>query len=334
MRLGRAWVFLAALLLALVGCAGERAAPKVVVVPAPTREAGSPLEWRYVSLEKRLVLPTATVVPTPTRRPTPVMVRMEAVLEAAAPAPVEERAPETRGCVEHYRDLLAGAGPRPVLGAEVAWRLSEELVGSRPECLEEGWSPELGLEVQCGGSAVGGVGVARGLLRFGGQTNRARLGPTGRDEYGNVLVHFRRLPLVDGAGCWYYQASRDTWGWRVLGGESGVWLPEFPGCEARVREGVSRGMLADLGVLHVARVLDGVRREHSAECGDPMWGSYPRRGGYAECGVQAETGVTEDGTMVVNWHERHPALGGVLCWVRPAGAQGWEDHPPVPGGVG
>ena len=324
-RLARVWVGLV-LLVALSGCTVERAAPERVVVRAPTREAASSAGWRYVPQGERLELPTATVPVPPTRRVMPVVERRGAVVESVPATLVAEPGSETRGCEEHYRDLLGEQGPRPVFGAEVAWRLSEELLEARPECLEEGWAPELGLEVQCQGPVVGGLSVSEGLLRYEGQTNRPRLGPTGRDQYGNVLLHFRRLPLTDGPGCWYYQVSRDTWGWQVMGGASGVAVPEFPACEAMVRERVTRGMLADLGTLHVARVVDEVRREHGAECGSGLWRSYPRRAGYSDCGIEADTGVTEDGAMVVNWHERQPALGGVVCWIFRAGGDGWEEY--------
>ena len=312
----------------------EREVIRVTVEPRPTP---APLgEWRYVLAGQALEMSAA---PSPTPAPTRVLrvlpTRVPGVTSSVDPPAGEgdldagvEVGPLS--CRDRYRLLLLEHAPGEPLGAEVAWGLSERLLEFRPECGAQGWAPEFGFGRACRSPKVAGVLVSGDLLRFEGPTNRAVAGPTGRDGDGNVLVQFARMPLGERGGCWYYEARTWRWAWAVDGGAMGqamgVDLPGFPGCESLLEAELSAYLddgETEFLPVDAARAIDAVRTGSPGGCGTPLWGLYPRVSGWEGCGPGADTGVQEDGSLVVNWQELHPASDGSVCWMLEPGG-GWR----------
>ena len=310
------------------GGGGEPGEPLVWpgVAPGPVV---TPAEWRYVEPGGRLAFPTPTAAPAPTVRPT-LAVRevLRRVAPTRSPLVLKFGVEGQMSCEDEYRRMLIGYEGRAPFGAEVAERLSEELTAGRPGCVEEGWVPEFGLERVCLSTVVGGLKLSYGFLRAGGRLNTPTTLSTRRDESGNILVHFERLPLREESGCWYYAASQQAWGWVVAGVVGGVDRPAFPVCEGRLREVLAGLEDAEVGPLEVARAIDLVKKELAGECGTELWEVYPRGMAHGACEVEEDTGRWEEG-LVVNWHPEHPAGGGAVCWVLSEGE--WRESFPVEG---
>ena len=135
--------------------------------------------------------------PTPAPRPAVLDLRSFEPGPAPAPSPAPEFAreplsfwagrgidPVSLSCRDRYREMLIAHGGRTPFGPEVAQSLSEELLSNRPECLEEGWSPEFGLERVCVRDTVGGVRIRPGLIHSAGVWSPAQAVGTGRDGAG------------------------------------------------------------------------------------------------------------------------------------------------------
>ena len=346
-RSARAALFalLAAAALFLASCGGDEPAPVHVPAP-PSRVPVDASVFRYVSGEDRLVFPTATPVPTPTPRP---FLDLRFIDPSPAPEPSPEPGfvrepvsfwagrdidPVSLSCRDRYREMLMAYDGRIPFGPEAARALSEELVSNRPECLEEGWSPEFDLGRVCVRDTVGGVRIRPGLIHSAGAWSPAQAVGTGRDGEGNILLHFKKLPLKDGRGCWYYLAGRRSWSWFAVGEGGGVDPRIFPECDALLRARLLGGLSPDLGPLDVARAIDEVRAVRGGGCPVGQWSLYPRSSGYGFCGIEAPTGLSADGSLVLNWQIGHPASGGALCWVWKPGGEGWREYyPPEEAGV-
>ena len=328
-------------LVLLVSSCGGRDEPAPVDFPAPP--APVPFDasvFRYVSGGDRLVFPTGAPAPAPTLRPT-LDLRPAARPPTPAPSPTpgfvrepvsfwagRDVDPVALSCRDRYREMLIAHDGRVPFGPEVAQRLSEELVSNRPDCLEEGWSPEFGLERVCVRNTVGGVRIRPGLIYSSGVWSGAQAVGTGRDRGGNILVHFRKLPLRDTRGCWYYLAGGRSWSWFAAGSGGGVDPSVFPECDALLRARLLDGLFPGLGALDVAREMDEVRALRGEGCPMGLWDLYPSSSGYDFCGVNAPTGLAPDGSLVLNWQPDHPASGGALCWVWRPGGEGWREYYP------
>ncbi len=280
---------------------------------------------RYVAEGYEMVIPTRTPVPTATRRP------LRSV-SSVTPTPAWEfpvlEVPETVWggnvtCTREYRAMLLDYDGRIPFGAQVARELALELRDSRPECVELGWNPELSPGRVCVGDRVGAVQISRQLSPRSGSLSSGGALPTARDEDGNVLVHFARLPETGHAGCWYYDSARESWAWIVSGRDSGVDRRAFPGCDALLMDLVGSLPGDDFGAADVARAMDRVRLGAGA-CSSPLWDWFPSAGSHEDCGVPGDTGVSEDGSLVVTWHPDHLPADYAVCWTRPADSETWE----------
>ena len=328
------------LLTGALACGGGEPPPTLVRAPAlPTRVPVDPSAFRYVSGDERLVFPTDTPVPTITPRPTfsvrSVAGRLTPTPEAATAAFVKEPSSFWAGrdvpavslsCRDRYREMLIAYDGRVPFGPEAAAELSRELVSNRPECLEEGWSPDFDLERVCVTSTVGGVRIRKGLVYSSSAWDEAAALGTGRDVDGNILVHFRKLPLDDARGCWYYLASEKSWSWFVSGEGGGVDPSIFPACDALLRAVLLEDLSPGIGALDVARAIDDVRTELGEGCPARLWDLYPRAGGYGFCALDSPTGLSDDGSLVLNWQLAHPASGGALCWVWTLSDAVWREY--------
>ena len=330
---------LAALSLFLLGCSEwlgkspERPTP--VILPRAT-ELVYPLVpgvHRYVEPGDRLSFPTPTLAPSPTPRLTRDLSRSRAPVRTPAAPTATPETPgmvwqgDTLSCVDRYRRMLIGYEGRIPFGAQVAWSLSEDFKGLHLDCVDdEGWTPLFDTGVVCRSGSIAGVGISRGLTYRLNSISRPQALPTGRDGNGNILVHFERVPLVDRPGCWYYNSVWQSWAWSIVGVGSGVDQPRFPDCDRLLRS-LSAAMAAgdqDFASVHVVRALDEVRRELPYRCGSLLWNPFPGLGSHEDCGVPGDTGLNEDGVLVVTWHPGYLPADGSVCWTLAPDSEYWE----------
>ena len=233
--------------------------------------------------------------------------------------------------MDHYRRMLIGYEGRIKFGPEVVGELSEDMKEVRPDCVIEGWAPEFGLEPVCTNTRIGRMRVKDVFFRWEGRKEKRPIArATMRDDRGNIMVHFHRMPFSDGRGCWYYDSSTLSWAW-LFGGESGlrsgIDRPQFPVCEKHLRNLLDEASLENFSALDVARLLDRVKLDAPSECGD-LWNIYPQRETRDDCEVSGSTGSVYDGagviSLLVNWHLEHPASDGSVCWVRRVAGGEWE----------
>lgn len=262
-------------------------------------------------------------------------------------------------CVDDFRARLINYRGPEFFGAEVARRLSEEMVESRPDCVEEGWSPEFSILAVCKrvrvtgerDSSVPNVFTVKNL-------GERRLGPSMRElAYGRILLHFSRMPFRDEGGCWYYRADHRRWYWNVRGSglrpdgsgggvvqdvEWGRDEPVFEQCDALLGILVPKliGAGAELDSLLVADAIDRVRLQVPEHCsavgpyGHYLWSTYPSDLPQQECPVQQGTGGLGDDRYVIHFADGHFDAQGRPCWVLepPEGVEGGGDA--VGGGDG
>ena len=322
----------AVLCLVLAGCASDvpEATPFPVLASVPGVQWGDvPVPPRVIPLE----LPTFTPVPTasPTLAPSTFVPTPTALSMVSDVSLLPSRLTrELRfSCRDDFRERLRAYSPGLPLGAEVAFSLSSDMVGDRPECGDLGWSPEFTLGIShCMGGRIGDVRFSLDLVELHGSLDVRRAGPTGRDAVGNILVHFERMPEASSSGCWYYSVERNSWSW-MTPGDYGEDRYLFTECNEELRRGVLELDLVE--ARYVARLIDDIRRIFSNPCGLGQWDLFPRNEGYDFCGGHA-SGRQEDGLLVVNWHEDYPAMDGSLCWVWYSSDGVWADYQDPEGG--
>ena len=330
-------VLLALFIPLLSGCSGwleEPAPPTPVAFPRSEERAHPfvPGVHRYMEEGDRLVFttpaPTPALSPAPSPSSVPSLVPSQDGLVASLASTPTPEPPgmlwqgDVPSCVDLYRRMLVGYDGRIPFGAEVAWSLSEEFRNMDAGCADEGWDPLFDAGVVCERGSIAGVRISPGLTRRLNSIAHPKALPTGRDSKGNILVHFRRLPLGDGAGCWYYNSARRVWAWTVLGVESGVDRPRFPDCDALLLSLIAASADEGFGPLHVARALDEAGLRSPGRCVPPLWSPFPFSGSHEDCGVSGGTLLQDDGLLVVSWHPDYRPADGSVCWVLDSGS--WE----------
>lgn len=316
----------------LLGCSGASGGRPDGPTPVLLRPTAAPVHefvpgvHRYVGDSDRLVIPTPSPTPTPTRRPPPVFSSSgggepHPTLEAA-PGGGDDRLPLT--CTAEYRRSLVDYRGRIPFGAEVARDLAERLREARQDCAGDNWAPELSSSRVCFRASIAGVNVSPGLTGRASSVAIPVVLTSGRDDSGNILLHFARLPSRDDPGCWYYQASREAWAWIALGRDSGVDRRPFPGCDRRLRQLVSADDGPDFGPAAVARATDEVRLQVPSDCGSTLWNPFPSSHPHEDCASRSGTGIDEDGSLVITWHPGYPPSDYAVCWVLPAGTDVWD----------
>ena len=365
----KAWVIAVVACLGLLGCVdvefgGGKAPtgvpPEVEVVPRviPTVVLGSEFDT-----PERLLLPTVTPVPARGKEWNGFGVAPDGAADEDVPevglsqVPDWEPIPSKRyveepfdfvaysrsegvwvgsgvgglvSCVDQFRRMVVAYDGRQPFGPEVAEGLSAELIEMRPDCVEQEWAPEFGLEPVCIQDKVAGERLPGGLLRREGDLGHASALSTRKDGVGNVLLHFDRVPFEDTRGCWVFTKFDARWAWAVSGVGSGVDAPRFPWCEQALREkllGLGDG--GKVGSLEVVRGIEEVRSVLSGRCRREGWELFPQDGGHVQCGGEV-TGWVEKDVLVVNWQMEYPASGGAVCWVYVGETGEWLDY--MPGG--
>ena len=312
-------------------------------------EDGVPTE---VSAVQR-VLPTEVARPTPYLMFDPVADGGEGGVPPVSPDGVESwevefteeevlRALALRSpsCTDHFRALIVNYDGHESFGAEVAERLSDQMVADRPECLTEGWSPgfaqlQVCRRVKVTGEAGSGVPNTFRVNHLG----RKVLAPTLKDgAFGYVLLHFFKLPMSDKPGCWFYRPDVRKWFWNeriprygdggnnaddYMDGESGVDPVNFHQCDSLLGILIPKMMAAgdELDTLMVAVAIDRVRLLVPEQCSgvDPFgryfWRIYPQAFPRVGCVIEAATGPVADGRFVINWAEGYSDAEGSPCWI-------------------
>ena len=156
----------------------------------------------------------------------------------------------------------------------------------------------------------------------------APLGGKGLNGWGDMLIHFERLPEQSAAGCWYYEAARDRWFEEVVGEtdsatgattEPAVPSETFRSCEEELRSRIE-------GLVGVAdhRVLNDLVLEVSTGLSACSVNWYPVAATdnvSSDCPSLA-SGKSPDGSVVVHWDT--PPADGSFCWMYDPGTGQWE----------
>ena len=259
----------------------------------------------------------------------------------ATPVVEVEVAYVVQSCVDDFRELIAR--DRGLVGrwfeldfrkvgallqeregefdVEYVEALNRGFEASRPDCVEEGWSPMFSYTAECSGHTLDQWDVTSGGFYGTYQATNT----SGRDRQGNfewystkqegpsVLIHFSKLPLLEVGGCWTGHMTSGTWAWQTTdGSESGTERPTNEVCNGALMRIAERlyGVGWDDGewFVQTRNYLGGYRAScprHNLEAvADPPEG----------CPVQERAGEFEGG-VVVHWHPdlRYPEE--TVCWV-------------------
>ena len=199
----------------------------------------------------------------------------------------------------------------------------------RPDCVRGKFDPIFSVNALCGDeNRVAGITVMSQFSLGRDYNHNLRLGPTARSGWGDMLIHFERLPEQSAAGCWYYEAARDRWFEEVVGatGAAGGAAPASPGpsetfrsCEDELRSRME-------GLVGVAdyRVLNDLVLEVSTGLSACSVDWYPVAAAdnvSSDCPALA-SGKSPDGSVVVHWEA--PPADGSFCWMYDPSDGQWE----------
>lgn len=271
---------------------------------------------------------TPTIAHTPTFEPTPA--------PTLNPLKADSCFNEflTRVTTDERKDEIRGGNPAAQETQKYLETISIELLASRPDCKEEGWSPKF----SAGESSFDRVDPCK-TGNFGGyrvhyplQSQDGRIKPTfviaGNTEdeeyYGgmSLLVHFSKLPYSDGSGCWYW-TSRGEMRISITTPDGEYHSTSYlglPDCESKLREVIEdfRNEGRELGAEAVRdaqmRVMDAGPKECKAsvprnkihgvddqEYLERQWRLTPSETSTDGCDWKGNTGILDDGGFLINW---------------------------------
>lgn len=309
--------FLALILATFLACGGGDTAPTQVATPVPATPVPPATEPAA----------TATAVPAPTAPPaatgspgsgavtsvSPTVPPTAATAAAPSVAPAEVLASNAvrvlqRSCSEMFRHMILDYDGDE-FNAEIVRGLSAEFTGLRPDCLEEGWDPEIPDEPEVClttddlSSSLSYKKNPRSALTY--------LHPTMRevtDRFGEVIrlqVHFTRIPLLS-------MVPSDLLRVPLRPGESvgGCWLYSGP------PEGGGKwtqSVIIYTAIHPEAGLLDRDRRGHSLNVILPI--SYPECDELLQEAVSArqEAGEVPDASAILDLVEEVRAQAGGAC---------------------
>ena len=238
--------------------------------------------------------------PVPANTPVPRLTSVQSDLDSSA------------GCEALFRSSLVSLPPEPLFGAEVVSAAVDTFVVESPSCLAEGWDPVVGLQRVCHGLRVGGLLLPEGLTtlpEFGGQRSA---GVTGRDESGNLLIHFEAVPFESLSGCWFYDSSREIWGWSLSDGREGIDRVIQSACDEELRRLILQFDVVDAEL--VSEVMLSIRQSYPLDCDARAWSQFPSLFSHGDCRHAGPTGRFEDGSILINWLPGYLASDGSVCW--------------------
>ena len=283
-------------------------------------------------------LPTATIFPTFT--PVPVAapsagagVSNNAPVVTAGAVAAGGKSGENRSsapglsCANDLRVRLAGHYRRVYV--EDVELLLRSLRAERSDCSDERWPVQVsGMATCLSGGTVGGTVVANQLLDDASRQENLLLGPTRGDPWGNLLIHFKRLPDTGAPGCWYYSQVAESWHTRIeMSAEPTALADAGAGsnCDDELRHLLAADQTAAdaraLGLL-VLEVQNGV-----PGCQGTAWGPAVARSGDGRCGAGPSV-VASSGLVRVYWrHDSRPADGST-CWLYQPDTDDWTADGP------
>ena len=324
----------AALLLASAAVLAACSSEPVVPTPAPSTPTPIPRPPGVVVLP---TAPWATATPwptfTPVATPWPTVAFTDFVFsEHLGPTPVvlpdgsvvipATASPPRLDCTVHFRNWLPEH--LPVESARHLVRRVEEFRIERPDCVIGKFEPLFSAAPVCfDEDRVAGVRVARGLRRGIDYNHNLRLGPTASDSYGNLLIHFDRLPTSLDRACWYYHAASRTWYQQVVGGSPAA---VGPGATAAPQPTVAPGLVASacdrelqshlLSVQSLDHlVVDDISLQVETGLGACSldWRPSASPGPVIPACPAQDTGIYPGGTIIVHWATSPD--DGSSCWI-------------------
>lgn len=292
----------------------------------------------------------ATATPWPTFAPAPVApvaplvdpVLLQQSVQELAPTPVAAPSPDAAGviataatrprfaCVVEYRRWLTADRSRR--GGD-AQKLKDGLADFRqlrPDCGRGRFEPVFRAGALCDDeNRVAGVLVPQQLSQGRDYNHNLRLGPTGRTGWGDLLIHFERLPDRVAGGCWYYDSASSRWHEEMVAAAVSAPAPEptpdLAGfADYLVCEEELQFRIEELSPPADYDALNGLILEVSTGLADCAVGWYPvvaEMPVAPDCPEQA-SGRTPDGAALVHWAE--PPTDGSFCWLYEPASGHWE----------
>ena len=310
------------------------------VTTSPDTTAVMPVlpELTAEAVESTVLAPPVVSLPGHTPAPT---------VEPLDPARLADAlAPRRGSCIAEFRRLVIAYDGPELFGPEVLGRLSDSLLGDRPECGAGGWSPVFDLGAACAAPKVGSMSLAREFKvysfgRFRGVTGSTLSGT------GGALIQFLKMPYSDLPGCWLYSPRARSWHWAEIE------KPHPDPISWTITEGdelftsaVCEGLLqlhleslspeSGATVVDVLDALAQVRAIEEGECGAigpysiPVWDlsvvAEPLADG---CPVTSATGFVDEGvSFLVNFGPARPDSEGSYCWTLEVSTEVWTRHGP------
>ena len=242
--------------------------------------------------------------------------------------------PARLDCTVHFQHFVVANAP--VRSARHAVGIVRDFRGERPDCIYGKFDPIISEHPVCHRSdTVAGVRVSAVHSVGESYNHNVRLGPTRSDNAGNVLIHFRRVPVGRDAGCWYYVHSTGRWhvetvaqapvrptiGPTPLTPQAGV--PTLPGpgyrqCDAELRSlllAQSSGAPLDVAgsVLQVETGL--------GQC-SLGWRPVVSEAQVSPACPALETGRYSSGALIIHWSD--PPHDGSSCWIYDPSVARWN----------
>ena len=199
--------------------------------------------------------------------------------------------------------------------------LNEGFEASRPDCVAAGWAPEFSYGAECEGLIFRDVDITSG--GFLGEYQGASVsGFTRQGEFvwnpthqsgDQVLIHFARFPMNEGAGCWVGDMVSGRWGWQSADGSAhGGMFPSSAVCNGNL---LLRAELLYESGWDSGEWLVGAEeylRENRDVC--PRARLLAVLEAPPGCPERGDAGPFEGG-LVLHWEHRRVFDGMPVCWV-------------------